>query len=243
MTSCGRGRVSATRECFGRGSQGTIFIWSSNLSLFFLELCSFRRFFCFPRFCKIWCMPNVRALGLFGFDDVLDLFLKLRSVTGHLFANSDNDLEFFLKITFHFSKQSRCYLPESYGDPQAEQSTLVTVRRKLEWKLHFRKLARSSAEEPSIVVAICTSRLRWSMVQKRKSTQNSACDCKKSQPFFIYKTSKFWSTCFQDPMSLPFCTSLFSCPWMYSCRSVRLQRRDSEEKQSSVTYPVLVTDA
>ena len=39
-------------------------------------------------------VPNVRALG---FDDVLDLFLKLRSVTGHLFANSDNDLEFFFE--------------------------------------------------------------------------------------------------------------------------------------------------
>ena len=42
------------------------------------------------------------------------------------------------------------------------------VRRKLEWKLHFRALPRSSAEEPSIVVAIGTSRLRCSMVQKRK---------------------------------------------------------------------------
>ena len=31
--------------------------------------------------------------------------------------------------------------------------------------------------------------------------------------------------------------------WMNSCRSVRLQRGDSEEKQSSVTFPVLITDA
>ena len=69
----------------------------------------------------------------FGFDDVLKLFLKLRSVTGHLFANSDFDLEyFFLKITFLFSKQSRCYLPNSYGDSWAEQSILVMVRRKLD---------------------------------------------------------------------------------------------------------------
>ena len=54
MTSCGRGRGPATPECFGRGSQGTIFVRSSKLSLFFPELCSFRRVFCFPRFCKIW---------------------------------------------------------------------------------------------------------------------------------------------------------------------------------------------
>ena len=54
MTSCGRGRDSATPECFGRDSQGTMFVRSSELSLFFPELCSFRRVFCFPRFCKIW---------------------------------------------------------------------------------------------------------------------------------------------------------------------------------------------
>ena len=29
---------------------------------------------------------------------------------------------------------------------------------------------------------------------------------------------------------------------MYTCRSVRLQRGDSEEKQLSVTFPVLVTE-
>ena len=99
--------------------------------------------------------------GAFGFDDVLELFLK--TAPGHQafsLANSDYDHEYFLKISFLFLKQSRCYLPDSYGDPQAEQSSLVVVRRKLEWKLDFRALARSSAEGPSIVVAFSTSRLR-----------------------------------------------------------------------------------
>ena len=99
-------------------------------------------------------------LELFGFDDVLKFFLKLPWVTGHLFANSDYDLEYFLKITSIFSKQSWCDLPDSYGDPQAEQSILLMVRRKLEQKLHFGALARSSAEKSSIIVAIGTSRSR-----------------------------------------------------------------------------------
>ena len=48
------------------------------------------------------------------------------------------------------------------------------ARRKLEWKLDFLALARSSAEGPSIVVAIGGSRVRWFMVQKRKKkTQRS----------------------------------------------------------------------
>ena len=34
MTSCGRGRDSATLECFGRGYRGTIFVRSSKLERF-----------------------------------------------------------------------------------------------------------------------------------------------------------------------------------------------------------------
>ena len=65
-------------------------------------------------------------------------FWKLRSVTGHLFANSDYDLEYFLKISFLFSKHSRFYLPDSYIDPQVEQSILVMIRQKLEWNFTSR---------------------------------------------------------------------------------------------------------
>ena len=54
-------------------------------------------------------------------------FWKSLSVTRHFFANSDDDHEKFFENIFIFSKQSRCFLPDSYGDPQAEQSTLVIV--------------------------------------------------------------------------------------------------------------------
>ena len=79
MRSCGRGRDSASPECFGRGSQGTIFVRSSKISLFFPELFLFRRVLCFPRFCKIW--RQTFEPGAFGFDDVLELFLK--TAPGH----------------------------------------------------------------------------------------------------------------------------------------------------------------
>ena len=132
--------------------------------------------------------------GVFGFDDALELFLKTPLCLWAFFANPECDHEiFFLKISFIFSKQSRCHLPDSCGDLQAEQSTFVMVRGKLEWKLDFRTLARSSAEGSSIIVAIGTSRLRWFMVQKRKkkNTVKSECDCAKYQPFIVYKTSEF----------------------------------------------------
>ena len=102
MTSCGCGRDSATLECFGQGSQGTIFVRRSKISLFFRELCSFRRVFVSRVFVRFGAKRS--SAGAFGFDDVLELFLKLRSVTVHLFANSDYELEYFLKITFLFSK-------------------------------------------------------------------------------------------------------------------------------------------
>ena len=72
----------------------------------------------------------------------------------------------------HCACAQKWCLPDSYGDPKSEQTTLVMVRRKLEWKLNFRALARSSAEGPSIVVAIGTSRVRWFMVQKREKKKH-----------------------------------------------------------------------
>ena len=67
-------------------------------------------------------------------------------------------------------------MPDSYGDPQAEQSSLVVVRRKLEWKLDFRAFARSSAEGPPIVVAFSTSRCGDPWSKRDKSQMKSACD-------------------------------------------------------------------
>ena len=58
----------------------------------------------------------------------------------------------------------------------------------------FRALAKSSAGRPSIIVAIgrSMSRVRWSMVKKRKkTTRKSACDCAKAQPLIIYKPASF----------------------------------------------------
>ena len=67
--------------------------------------------------------------GAFGFDDVLGLFLKPPLRHRAFFANSYYDHKYFLKVPFCFPKQSRFYLPDSYGDPKSEQSTLVMVRR------------------------------------------------------------------------------------------------------------------
>ena len=207
--------------------------------------------FLFPALLKDLA-PNFQALGLLVSAMFWGSFWKLRSVTGHFFANSYYDYGYLLKISFlFFPKQSRFYLPGSYGDPKSEQSALVMVRRKPEWKLDFRALARSSAEEPSIVVAIGTSRVRWSMVQKRKKKQKKT---KGSQRVILRRLNPSSST------NQRVLRSLFPRPdvatvshfavfvdvdheWMYSCRTVRLQCGDSEEKQSSVTFPALITEA
>ena len=126
-----------SRKCFGWGSQGTIFVCSSKLPLFFLEVCSvkFRRVFCFPRFCKIWRQTFERC-G-FWFRRCLGALFEIP--LGHRTSFCELTTSSCIwKLPFFFSKQSRCYLPESYGDTHAEQSILVTVLRKLEWKLHFR---------------------------------------------------------------------------------------------------------
>ena len=80
MRSCGRGRDSATPECFGRGSQGTIFVRSSKI-ISFLSRVMFisKNFFVSRAFVKFGAKRS--SPGAFGFDDVLELFLK--TAPGH----------------------------------------------------------------------------------------------------------------------------------------------------------------
>ena len=100
MTSCMRGRDSATPECFRQGSRGTIFVRSSKLSLFFPELCSFRRVFCFPLFCKIW--RQAFELWGFWFQRCLGALFENSAPSPGIFANSDWDHKYFLKISILF---------------------------------------------------------------------------------------------------------------------------------------------
>ena len=183
--------------------------------------------------------------GAFGFDDVLGLFWKLRSVTGHFLRTLTSTTSISWKFPFFFPKQSRFLLAWQLWRSQVWAKHFGDGTSKTRMKTRFRALARSSAEGPSIVVAIGTSRVRWSMVQKRKkNTRKSACDCAKAQPFIIYKSASFEEPVSETRRRYRFAlrTSLFSWTWMYSCRTVRLQRGDSEEKQSSVTFPVLITE-
>ena len=189
----------------------------------------FRRvFFCFPRFCKIWRQTFElwgiwfrRCLGAL-FETCapsLGIFLRTPTTTTSFFFEKKNIL---------FSKQSRCYLPDSCSDPQAEQSPLVMVHRKVERKLVLPSVG-SSAGGPSIVVANSTSRLRWFMVQKRQKPA----EVNVWLPFIAYKTSEFWGACFRDPMFLPFCSLLFSWMWMYSSTLAR-QAADWGQRRKAV---------
>ena len=81
--------------------------------------------------------------------------------------------------------------------------------------------------------------------KKKNNKRKSACDCAKAQPFIIYKPASFEEPVSETRRRYRFALRCFrgrGCT-MYSCRKVRLQRGDSEEKQSSVTFPVLITEA
>ena len=212
MRSCGRGRDSATPECFGRGSQGTIFVRSSKLSLFFPELCSFRRVFCFPRFCKIW-RQTFEPWG-FWFRRCLGALFENRARSlGTFLRSPTTTTSIFMKISILFSKQSRCYLPDSHGDPQAEQSSLVVVRRKLEWNLDFRALARSSAEGPPIVVAFSAYESLAVIHGPKRQKPN---EVSLWLPFIACKTSEETSG-FEEPVSETRCFYRFAIRCFPAC--------------------------
>ena len=158
-----------------------------------------KSFFCFPRFCKIW-RQTFEPCG-FWFRRCLGALFENCAPSLGIFLRIPTTATSILKIVFLFSKQSWCYLPDSCGDPQAEQSSLVVVRRKLEWKRIFRALARSGAEEPPIVVAFSTSRLRWSMVQKRQKPDEFEVR-RQWLPFIVYKPARKPAS-FEEPHPRP----------------------------------------
>ena len=171
MTSCGRGRDSATLECFGRGYRGTIFFRSSKLSLFLPVLCPFRRvFFCFLRFWMIW--RQMFKLWGFWFRRCFGALLETPLRHRAFFTNSYYDHKYFLEIPFFFKKQRRFYLPDSYGDPKSEQSTLVMVRRKPEWNPtsgRWRDRAQQDHRSSSrLVQVVCDDPWSWKEKKKHK---------------------------------------------------------------------------
>ena len=188
MTSCGRGRDSATRECFGRGSPGTIFVRSSKLSLFFPESCPFRGVFFVSRaFVRFGAKLSIS--GAFGFDDVLEVFWKLRSVTGHFFANSDYmdyDHKYFFEnfLSFFRNRADVTYLTAMaiptlskalwWWNIEDQNENLTSVR----WRDGAQKDHGSSSRLARVV---CGD--PWS--KREKTTRKSACDCAPAQPFII----------------------------------------------------------
>ena len=196
MTSCGRGRDLATLECFGRGSRGTIFVRSSKLSLFFPEVCPFGRVFLFPAHLKDLA-PNVQALGLLVSTMFWGSLWKLRSVTGHFFANSYYDHKYFLKSSFLFSKAEPVLLAWQLWRSQVWAKHFGDGTLKTRMKTRLPGVGEIERRRTIDRRRDWYSHVRWSMVQKRKkSARKSACDCAKAQPFIIYKSASF-----EEPVS------------------------------------------
>ena len=243
------GGTRPLRNVLGEALEGRFSFEARNYLFSCQSYARFEEFFCFPCFWKIWR----QMFKLWGF--------WFRRCLRGLFENSAPSLGtfcelqlrpqvFFGKFSFFSPKQSPAKQSpvllawQLWRSPVWAIDTVVMVHRKQEWKLDFWAWATSSAEGPSIVVAIGTGRVRWSIVQKKKKKHKEiSVWLKEVSTLHHPQTSELWGACFRDPMSLPFRTSLLSWTWMYSCGTVMLQRGESEEKQSSVTFPVLITEA
>ena len=172
---------------------------------FLSRVMSVSKSFLFPAILKNLA-PSVQALELWFRWCLGGLFENSAPSPGMFLRPPTTTTSIFWEFPFFFPKQSRCYLPDSYGDPQAEQSTLDGdgALKTTRMKLDLRALARSSAEGPSIVVAIGNSRVLWSMVQKRKKHKEVSVWLCEGSTLHHVQTSEFWGACFRDPMSLPF---------------------------------------
>ena len=185
-----------------------------------------QEFFCFPRFCKIWRQTFER----WGFWLRRCLGALLETPLGHRAPFCELRLRprvFFENFLSFFKAQPVFTCLTAILIPRLNNPFGDDTSKIIEWKLHFRALARLSEEDcrdwyQSLAVIHGPKR-------EKKHKEVSVWLCQVST-LHHRQTSEFWRTCFQEQILLPFCTSLFSCTWMYSCRLVRLQLGDSARK-------------
>ena len=239
----GVGGTRPLRNVLGEALKGRFSFEARKYLFSFQSYVHFEEFFCFPRFCKIW--RQTFKLWSFWFRRCFGAFFENSALSPGIFCEPwiwPRDL--FLKISFIFSKQSRCHLPDSCGGLQAEQSTFVMVRRKLEWKLDFRTLARSSAER---IVDHRRDRYESLAVihgpKEKKKQWSQRVIARSINPASFTKSASFRSLFRRTNVA----TVLHFTVFLYVEAQLQVgqaaARGESEEKQSSVTLPVLVTQA
>ena len=238
----GVGGTRPLRNVFGRGSQGTIFVRSSKLSLFFPELCSFRRVFCFPRFCKIWR----QTFEPWGF--------WFRRCLGALFENCARSLGIFLRTpttTTSILWKFRFFFQSRAGVTCLTAMVIPRLSKALWWWFvknwngnlifgRWRDRAQKDRRSSSRLVRVACGD-PWS-----KET-----NARWSQPVItLYRlqnqqgNQRVLRSLFPRPdVSTVLLFALFlHVAEQLSITLVRMQIGDSEEKQSSVTLPVLITE-
>ena len=155
--------------------------------------------------------------GVFGFDDVLEVFSKTPLRHRAFLRTTTTTTSIFWKFPFFSPKQSRFYWPDSYGDPQADQSTLVMACRKLEWQNWLPGVGeierrttidrRYDWYESCAVIHGQNEKNKTKKKKQKKNKKVSVWLCEVSTLHHL-QTSEFWGACFRDPMLLPSCTSL-----------------------------------
>ena len=211
---------------------------------FLSRVMSVSKSFLFPALLKDLA-PNVQALGLLVSTMFWGSFWKLRTVTGHFFANSDYDHKYFLKISFLFSK--------------AEPVSLAwQLWRSQVWAKHFGDGTLKTGMKTRLPGVGEIERRRtidrrrdwyesYAMIhvpeeKKKITTRKSACDCAKAQPFIIYKPASFDEPVFETRRRYRFALRCFrgrgctavrrsgcsartakksSHPWHFRCWSLR----------------------
>ena len=190
----GVGGSRPLRDVLGEALKGGFSFEARKYLSSFQTYVHFEEFFCFHAFVRFGAKRSISEA--FGFDDVLKLFLKLRSVTGHLFANSDYDREYFWKLPFFFQSRASvtCItavviprLSKAFGDGTSK----VRMKTSLPGvgEIERRRTADRRRDWYESLAVIHGPK-------EKKNTKKSSCDCAKSQPLIIFKTSEFRKTCF-----------------------------------------------
>ena len=212
MTSCGRGRDSATPECLGKALERRFSFEARNYLFSFQSYVRFGEFFFVSRAFEKFGAK--RSSSGAGFNDDLDVFLKTSLRHWAVFANSNYDHEYFFENFLSFFRAEPVLLAWQLwrspgwvkhvggGTSKTRMKTWLPGVGEIERR---RTIDRRRDWYESCAVI-------HGPKEKKKKTRKSACDCAKAQPFVLYKPASF-----EEPVSETRCRYRFALRCFRRC--------------------------
>ena len=211
------------RNVWGEALKGRFSFEARKYLFSFQSYVHFEEFFCFPRFCRIW--RQTFKLWSFWFRRCLGAFFENSALSPGIFCEPWIwPRDFFWKFPLLFKAEPVSLAWQLWWSPgwakhfrDGTSKTRMKTRLPDVGEIERRRIVDHRRDRYESLAVIHGPKEKKKHSEVRVWLREVSALCRS-------QNQRVLGACFGDPMSLPFCTSLFSFTLTHSCRSVRLQR-------------------